>query len=177
MKNHALLILGCLATAASSLAAAADPPRYAFECDTPPGHYSYWHRTVTGSEISITGQVTVNELGTDKKWIPVVNVMLSNEKDEHSYGIHISAIAKTPDLLILRLRKVDGSDAIGLGFMPRTKDPIPFMLRLDASGALTASVGGVEAATALGAFKPSMLELSCSTGDFEFTAVRVEEKP
>jgi hypothetical protein len=72
---------------------------------------------------------------------------------------------------------VGGSEKIGLGIIPRTKDPIPFTLRIDSTGLLKATVAGNEASTNLGDFKPDSMQLSCSTGDFEFTDVTVNEKP
>ena len=161
----------------SAGAFAADEPRHAFECDTPAGHFSYWHRSVSTAEIEVTGNVTVNEILQDKKWGPTVLAVFRGSKDHPGqFGLHVYAIAKTPETLFVEIRKVGGSDRIGLGILPNKKEPIPFTLRLDASGLLKVTVAGSDASTQLGDFKPETFELSCSTGDFEFTDVVVTEK-
>jgi hypothetical protein len=65
---------------------------------------------------------------------------------------------------------------IGLGSIPATKDPIPFRMSLDASGLLKVTLAGSDASTQLGDFKPESIEISCSTGDFQFDDVIVKEK-
>ena len=143
-----------------------------------PGAFSYWNRTVSSREIEIAGKITVNELREDKKWSPGAHVYFRGGKEKSAaLGLRIYALLKTPDMLFLELRKVEGSEKIGLGFIPRTQDPIPFTLRIDSSGLLKATVAGAEATANLGDFKPDSVELSCSTGDFEFTDVTVNEKP
>jgi len=166
------------ATGLSAVSArAADEPRHTFECDTPAGHFAYWERTVSGAEIEVSGKVTVNDLLTDKKWSPTIFVSLkAGSTKKGPFGLRVFAVMKTPEYLFLELLKVGGRDPIGLGMIPRTKEPVPFALRLDASGLLTVTVAGVDASTPLGDFKPEMLQLSCSTGDFEFTDVTVKEK-
>ena len=157
-----------------SAGAFADEPRHAFECDTPAGHFSYWKRSLSSSTIEVTGKVTVNELLKDKKWSPAMNIVLFEGKAR--YGIHIYGVMKTPDLLFAQMLKVGGHDDLGLGgIIPRTKDAIPFTLSLGSDGILKATLAGTEATTSLGSFKPDSFEISCSTGDFEFTDVVVKE--
>jgi len=171
------IALACLA-AALPLVCAADEVRHDFECDTPAGHFSYWKRSVSSGEIEISGNVTVNDLLKDKKWSPTANVSVFRRKNERNeqFGLRLYAVMKTPDLIFVELLKVGGREAVGLGMIPRTKDPLPFTLRLDATGLMKVSLAGAESSTNLGAFKPDVIELSCSTGDFEFTDVVVTEK-
>jgi hypothetical protein len=178
MKLVQRVTLGWLAVAAPLICAAADNPRHAFECDTPAGHFSYWNRSVSSREIEITGKVTVNETLKDKKWSPAVAMLFRGGKDQSApFGLRIFAIVKTPDMLFTELLKVGGRDPIGLGgVLPRTRNPIPFKLKLDATGLLKVEVAGIEASTQLGDFKPESFELSCSTGDYEFTDVTVTER-
>lgn len=170
--------LACLITALPLMCAAGEEVRHAFECDTPAGHFSYWKRSVSSSEIEISGKVTVNDILKDKKWSPAANVLVTRRVNDRTeqFGMRLYAIVKTPDLLFLELLKVGGHEAIGLGMIPRTKDPVPFTLRLDATGLMKISLAGAETSTNLGAFKPDFVDLSCSTGDFEFTDVVVTEK-
>jgi len=161
----------------SAGAFAGDEVRYAFECDTPATHFSYWRRSVSSTAIEISGKVALGVLREDKKWIPVASVILRKGRDRNGrFGIRFYVSAKTPDKVSLELLKVGGHDAIGAGSIPMTKKPIPFSLRLDASGLLTATVAGAETSTMLGPFKPENLELSCSTAEFNFSDVTVTEK-
>jgi hypothetical protein len=163
--------------AAFAVCAAADEPRHAFECDTPAGHFSYWKRTVSATAIEVSGKIKVNEMLKDKKWSSVAFVSLRSEKSPAGdYGLRLYGIAKTPEHFFLELMKVGGRDPIGLGLIPATKDPIPFTLSLDSSGLLKLTLAGSEASTQLGAFKPETFEISCSTGDYEFSDVVINEK-
>jgi hypothetical protein len=162
----------------SAFACAADESRHAFECDTPAGHFSYWKRSVSSAVLEVSGKVRVNGLLKDKKWSPGANVfVVQRGKDTTAqFGLRLYVVMKTPDMLFLELLKIGGREAIGLGLVPRTSDPVPFTLLLDATGLLKVSLAGMEGSTNLGAFKPDSIELSCSTGDFEFTDVVVTEK-
>jgi hypothetical protein len=122
--------------------------------------------------------VRVNDLLKDKKWSPAANVFVVQRGKESTaqFGLRLYAVMKTPDVLFPELLKIGGHEAIGPGLLPRTSDPVPFTLLLDATGLLKVSLAGVEATTNLGTFKPDSIELSCSTGDFEFTDVVVTEK-
>jgi hypothetical protein len=172
------ITFACIATALPLMCAAGEDVRYAFECDTPAAHFSYWNRSVSSGVIEISGKLTVNALLEDKKWSPGAHVFFRAGKEKpRTVGLRIYAITKTPDLLFLEMLKMEGSEKIGLGLMPRTKEPIPFTLQIDSTGLLKATVAGSEASANLGDFKPDSLQLSCSTGDFEFTDVTVNEKP
>jgi len=156
--------------------AAADEPRHAFECDTPAGHFSYWKRTVSAGAIDVSGKIRVNEMLKDKKWSSTAYVSLESEKSvKGRFGFRIFGIAKTPEFFFLELQKVGGREAIGIGRIAATKEPIPFTMSLDAAGFLKVTVAGADASAQLGAFKPETFELSCSTGDYEFTDVIITE--
>jgi len=173
-KSLALSAAGLIALATTS--GASEPAQQNFECDTPAGHFSYWNRTLSGGPIDITGTLTVNDLGKDKKWVPVAFVALRGGPEEKThFGIRLSTLAKVPDTYFLRMVKPGGEEALGLGFVPSTKDAIPFAIHLDGAGQLRVSLAGFDASTPVGDFKPTRLEFSCSTGDFEFKNFVVTE--
>jgi len=169
----ASLMVGSLAASGACLA---DEPVHSFECDTPPGHYSYWTQSLSPGPIEITGTVTVNELRADKKWSPLASVMLDGGADRKtSIGVRLSAILKVTDMYFIEMRKPDGREPLGLGGMiPRTQDPIPFSVALDA-GKLVVKIAGSEASADVGDFTPQTLRLNCSTGDFEFKNVVIRK--
>jgi len=166
-------LAACLILTAG-ICAASEPPKQDFECDTPGGHFSYWKRTVTGGPIDITCTLTVNELRKDGKWTPTVHVLLKGG-DKASFGVHLFTVAKADKMFFIEFMKPGGNEKLGLGFVPSTQDPIPFEIHLDASGQVRVSFAGSEASAPAGEFKASELQLSCSTGDFEFKDFVVRE--
>ena len=92
------------------------------------GSFLVLKRTLTGGAVEVSGKVSFNEMRSDKKWSPVVNIYLRDENDRSvAYGIQLTALAKVQDFVIAKLRKPGGQDPIGGlgGVMPRTKEPIP----------------------------------------------------
>jgi hypothetical protein len=173
MKQKILLAARLLAIAGTS--AAADPPRQNFECDTLAGHFSYWNRTVSTATIDITGKLSVNELRKDKKWTPTALVVLESADGKSHFGVHLYTIPKIPESYFIEILKTDGTEKLGLGLIPSTKDPLPFALHLDGAGQLHASFAGFDATMSVGTFKPASVQFSCSTGDFEFKDFVVQE--
>jgi hypothetical protein len=170
------LALGLIGVIASAAAGAAEPTM-AYECDTPAGHFGFWSRTVSRSEIDITGTLKVLELLDDKKWSPTAKVMLYGGADgQTAVGLNLFTLKTVKDQYFIELRKPGGHVDLGLGFIPSTKDPLPFRLHLDATGKLTVTLSGVDASTQLADFKVQKVSISCSTGDIAFDDVRITEK-
>jgi len=156
---------------------ARDPVKHEFECDTPAGHRSYWSRSVNSKEIEISGKVALAEERDHERWLPVAFIVLRDDDDrDKGYGIRLYVSRKTPNAINMDLRKLGGHIDIGTGSISNSSRPIPFSLKLDASGLLQAKVAGKEASTMLGAFVPKAVELSCSTAEFHFTDIKVTEK-
>jgi hypothetical protein len=173
MNRKALVAAGLLAIA--EIVGAAEPVRQTFECDTLPGHFSFWNRTVTSAPIGITGRLIVNELRKDKKWSPVAQVvLLGGEDGKARFALHLTSFSKTPEFFFLNLDTPSGKTKLGLGIIPSTEKTVDFSMRLDAGGQLEVSLAGNKTSVAVGAFKPAKLELSCSTGDFEFSDFVIE---
>jgi hypothetical protein len=173
MKRTIPLVAGLLALAGASLAA--EPSRHNYECDTPAGHFGYWNRTVPASTLDITGSLTVNEVRKDGKWIPTSLVVLQSADKKTSFGVRLFALPKIKDMYFLEIVKPGGNEKLGLGLVPATHDPLPFAIHFDGSGQLRVSLAGFDASTPVGDFKPASVELSCSTGDFEFKDFVIEE--
>lgn len=153
-------------------------PVHSFECDTLPGHYSYWTQSLSTGAVEVTGTITVNELRKDKKWMPLANVMLRAGDGSINAGVSLSAMIKFPEAYLVKMSTPTGETRLGLaGVIARPKGAIPFKVVLDASGKLSVSIAGEKASAELGSFKPDTVALNCSTGDFEFKAVVVKETP
>jgi hypothetical protein len=163
-------VTGCATTSQGSSASEA----YYFDCDTPPGKFSEWNRTIAAKTLHATGTIELKESRHDPRWYPVGSVwfVASGEFDEA--GIQAFVAPDSPDYLQVRLAKtvprVDAPIFVSLIW----KDvPIPFSLSLSASNVLTATVAGKTQSITLAAFAPAKFSLACSTGDFHFKDVRV----
>lgn len=172
--NQKIPMIACLLAFAGAVSAA-EPPRQTFECDTPAGHFSYWNRTVSAAKIDITGTLTVNELRKGDKWNPTALVSLDGADEKTGFGVRVYVLPKVDkDTFFLEVLKPGGSDKLGLGVMPATGKPLPFAIHFDA-GQVKVSLGGFDAAVPAGDFKPASIQLSCSTGDFEFKDFVIQE--
>ena len=169
-----LLAIGLLAASGAH----AEERVYAYECDTGAGHYSSWSFPTQASALVITGTLRLNEMLKDKKWSTVANVLIRGGADGKStYGFHAYDVDRQQKSLHLELFKLGGHEDFGNDSMKKGQKPVKFRLELTATGTLRANVGGAEMSTELGAFVPKKIELGCSTGDFSFADVRIEETP
>ena len=158
-------------------AATADERTYSFDCDTMPGHYSQWTATTTASALVVTGTIQLNEIRVDKKWSVVANVNLRGGEDgKTTYGFRAYDVDRLQKSLHLELLKPGGHLDFGDDSMKPGKKPIPFRLELTANGALSVDVGGAKQSTELGNFRAKKLVIGCSTGDFSFGNIRIEER-
>lgn len=172
--NQKILLAACLLAMAGT-SGASDAPRQNFECDTPAGHFSYWNRTLSDATIDVAGELAVNELRKDGKWSPTALVILQGPEGKVRFGIRLYNVAKVSEMYFIEFVKPSGNEKLGLGMVPGTKDPIPFALHLDSAGQLRVSLAGFDASTSVGDFRPSSIEFSCSTGDFEFRNFTIQE--
>lgn len=171
--HRVALLCGLLA---ATSAARADERTYAFECDAPGGHYSRFSLTTQAPALVITGTLRLNEMVEDKKWSTVAQVVIRGGQDGKSvYGFHAYDADRQRKSLHLELFKPGGHEDFGDDAIWKRGKAVKFRLELSATGALRANVGGAEKATELGSFAPKKIELGCSTGDFSFSDVRVEE--
>lgn len=170
--------LGYLASVALLMvgAAAATERTYSFECDAPEGHNASWDATTDAPALVITGTLRLNEMRTGKKSSTAVHVFIRGGADgKTTWGFRAYDVDRLNKSLHLELLKPGGHEDFGDDSLKEGKKPVPFRLELSASGTLKANVGGAEKSTDIGAFKPTKIDLGCSTGDFSFANVRIEE--
>lgn len=163
------------AAALSPLALGAEPVTYSFECDTPAAHWSDWTRSISGGDIRAVGKITVNEIRNDEKWMPAASIMIRGKQDgkDSAAGITLSASKQMPDKIFISISAPGLGESLNLGTVPSTTAEFQFEVTLDKKGWLHVSLGGQERTRQLKGFEPEKLALSCSTGDFEFTDIRV----
>src|SRR4051812_14449347 len=170
-------VLLIVALGAVSMIARADDRTYNFDCDAPAGHYSSFSASTKAAALTITGSLRIHELHPDKKWDAVVNVMIyGGTEGKIRFGFRAYDVDQTRKTLHLVLLKPGGHIDVGKDSLKPGKQSVPFRLELTATGTLSVDVGGARQSTEIGAFKPTTVDLGCSTGDFSFDDVRIEEK-
>jgi hypothetical protein len=99
------------------------------------------------------------------------------EDGKTTYGFRAYDVDRQQKSLHLELLKPGGHLDFGNDSMKPGKRPIPFRLELTASGTLSVDVGGAKQTAELGGFKPTKVDLGCSTGDFSFENLHIAETP
>jgi hypothetical protein len=157
--------------------ARADERTYSFDCDTPPGHFSSWTMSTNAVALVVSGTIQLNEIRVDKKkWSVVANVFLRGGEDgKTTYGFRAYDVDRQQKSLHLELLKPGGHLDFGSDSMKPGKKPFPFRLELTASGALSVDVSGAKQTAELGHFKAKKIYFGCSTGDFSFENIRIDE--
>ena len=151
---------------------------YSFECDTPEGHFSSWDATTDASALVVTGTLRLKEMRTGKRWSTVMHVFLRGGADgKTTWGFRAYDVDRLNQSLHLELLKPGGHEDFGNDSLKAGKKAVPFRLELSATGTLKVNVGGAEQSTEIGAFKPAKVDLGCSSGDFLFADIRIEETP
>jgi hypothetical protein len=159
----------------SGSALAGEPPVHQFECDTPPGHYSYWTRSLSSGDISVEGTIAVNELRADKRWHPTVLISFSSNSPGERIGLQIYTLGSGSDELHLRVLLPGKDNEELFATISRTEKLVPFTVSLSSSGTLKVTAAGHEHSAEVKGFTAEKLQLSCSTGDFEFQQIRVTD--
>ncbi len=168
-------LLAAMALVAGS-AALADDRTFTFECDAPPGHYSSWTATTKATAIVITGSLRINEIRLDKKTAGVVYVYFKGGADgQTNHGFRGYDVDDNQSLFF-KITKPGGHVDLGRKPVKPGNKRIPFRLELTPSGTLRAKVGEDEKSVELGSFAPKAIGLGCSTADFSFSDLRIEEK-
>jgi len=168
----ALIALGALVHGP----ARADERTYSFNCDAPPGHFSSWTMSTHATALVVSGTIELNEIRVGKKWSVVADVFLRGGDDgKTTYGFRAYDVDRQQKSLHLELLKPGGHLDFGSDSMKPGKKPFPFRLELTASGALSVDVGGAKQAVELGNFKAKKVYFGCSTGDFSFEDIRIDE--
>jgi hypothetical protein len=165
-----LAVAGCAATPQRS----SDSESYYFDCDTPPGKFSDWNRTVAAKTLRATGTLELKESRQDPRWYPVGSVWLIASGESDRAGMQAFVAPDSPDYLQVRLVRVASRvDAPVFASLKWKDGPIPFSLSLSATNVLTATVAGKSQSISLAPFAMAKFSLTCSTGDFHFNDVNV----
>jgi hypothetical protein len=147
---------------------------YYFDCDTAPGAFSDWNRTIAAASIRVTGTIELREPRQDPKWIPAANIWFIGAIRSQQAGIQASVQPNAPDELQIRL--IQPSAPI-VGPIPASVEwkgnPAPFSMSLSGSNSLSVTVAGKSQSISLTGFSTAKFSMTCSTADFHFKDVTV----
>ena len=162
--------VGCTSTPHRSASAES----YYFDCDTPPGEFSDWNRTIAAITIRATGTIELTKPRKDPSWYPAATVSFIGPKESGKAGIQAFVAPDSPDDLQVRLVKSSPPVSAPVFALLKWKDgPIPFSLSLSGSNLLSATIGGKTQSMSVANFAVEKFSLTCSTGEFYFKDVTV----
>jgi hypothetical protein len=165
-----LAMLGCTSTPQRSGGAES----YYFDCDTPPGRFSEWNRTLAATTIRATGTIELTEPRKDPRWYPVGSVWLIGSSESGKAGFQAFVAPDSPDDLQVRLVKPHQQvNAPAFAVLKWKDGPIPFSLSLDGSNLFSITIAGKAQSISVGPLAMAKFSLTCSTGDFHFKDVAV----
>jgi hypothetical protein len=150
------------------------PVQYSFDCDVPAGRYSNWTQSIDAEPIHVSGKLRLLAAISDPKWLADANVVLVDSRSPRTAGLRLVVDPNNLDSMAAALYDKEGSVRKTPIASPEWSDrSIPFVVSLTAAGLLTASFDGLSQSTQINGFKPDLLELNCSTGQFKYSDVSV----
>lgn len=176
LRLFSLLVLtGCVSTASRR-----PPAEHYFDCDVPPGKFSEWSRTVSAKALRISGTLELVEPRHDPRWIPAANVFIGEKGGASAGGLRAYLDWRSPEVLhfVLMGRGAppSGQDVLSLPWQEGQEQFTPFIVTLSGSGELSVYAGGVAQTLQVSNSDIGSVQLSCSTAQFKFRDVIVEEQ-
>jgi hypothetical protein len=167
-----LLVAGCVSTASRT-----PPPEHYFDCDVPPGKFSEWRRTASAKALRVSGTVELIEPRHDPRWAPVANVFIGGKDGTSAVGLRAYLDWQSPDVLQFIVIE-PGAQPLRQAVLsvPWHGSVTPFTLALSGSGKLKLSAANAEQTLQLSMFDAQSVQLICSTGQFKFRQVVVDEQ-
>ena len=146
---------------------------YYFDCDTPPGKFSEWNRSIIATSIRVTGSIEVRTIREDPHWQPAASVWFIGQNGSR-IGLQAFVTRESPDRLQIQLRELaDRAAPMIFASTNWTDGPVPFTLSLGDSGVLSTTIAGKDQSLSLGKSAVTKFGLSCSTGVFHFNDITV----
>ena len=153
------------------------PVRYSFDCDAPGGRYSVWERSLDSTSVQLAGKIRLAEPRVDVNWFPTASILLEDKNHQRVAGLRLNRDPRKTDTLVARVMDSGkGDQEVAIGSSPWSGRNVSFALTLTGTAQLTATYDGVPVTITLSGFSPASVAFGCSTGDFKFDAVTVEEK-
>jgi hypothetical protein len=148
-------------------------PVHEFECDTPEGHSSYWSTTISSKKVTVAGTIDIKEKREHDRWNPVANVFLIAKGSRDALGLQIYTLKSQSGFLLLGLAKPNTDLEPPFAMLPGDTTTIQFSMSLAGNGTLTVMAADKSTSTSTKDFVAEKVQLSCSTGDFRFSNVKI----
>ena len=174
----AVLLAGCASTASHSpLLDHSRLPEHCFDCDASPGKFSEWSRTISARAVRLSGTLELIEPRYDAKWAALANVFVGGTDDASMVGLRAYFSWDPPEMLHFVLMGSNGpTSGRTVVSVPWQHRAIPFTVSLSESRHLTVSAGSGSQTLHLKDFDVQRIALVCSTAEFKFRAVIVDEQ-
>ena len=144
-------------------------PSAAFGCDTAAGRFSLFELPMVGQHVRVSGIMASPLVRKDERWSPKGSMYLTG--GGVGSGFSITRRPGSPWWLTLR---VDGKESEPVASLSKF-DPTPFVLDVNAAtGGVDLTFAGTSYHAAGTPFQNQMLQVSCSTGEFDFTDLKWE---
>jgi hypothetical protein len=181
MMFKALALASLVVSAAA--AAPAEARGITYDCDTAAGHYSELVLPAPGARFSVSGNIKVNAIAKDTKWAPLLRVRIgpvpaAPGASQSAYaGLTLTALPGKAVSLAADTIQMFSFDATGVEDMiasslQSTGAVQPFRLSFDGRSVAVA-VGAEMRSFPLSASEP-VVQITCSTGEFLLTDLRLE---
>ena len=172
---------------------ATTPTGITFDCDTAASHFSELVIPAPTGAFKVSGELQINQIPAFDKWSPTANLRIAEAPtapgapSAWSAGFKLSAIpAKMIDSKVtddkLAIQFLEWGQTVGgdekdnkpFGFA-KMGEELPFTLAYDGAH-VTINIGGKSTELALTTSNP-VVKISCSTGEFLFTNLKIEKQP
>lgn len=172
-----------------SAASSAEDQGIVYDCDTASGHFSVLMLPAPGQNFTVTGKIELRAMAEIGDYVPLARLAIVDRPDDAGSAIDDSVGFKLTALPERLLRDDGGDDPFQMlswdartggeahearSFVPQTAGPLQFRLSYDGSEAKV-EIDGKQQVFALSTRSPAV-RVICSTGEFLFTDLLIEEK-
>ncbi len=166
------LIFFGAAILSSCVAQPADAAPMTYGCDTPADRFSAIMADVGFTSFTIKGAVKPNEFRKGK-YLPLAQILLDTADEQNSLAFKLVAMgARAKDATAILETRSKGKDAkpVALAIV-KLGETLPFSIRIVNGSTADYRIGAAQGQIALSLPEKGVLNVICSTGDFEFTGL------
>jgi hypothetical protein len=176
---HSLTVATVIATLVAQSAVSQEQPHYYFDCDAPEARFSAWTRTIAAPLPMISGKVALINSRDHSRWLSSATVYFKSKDEARSVGVALYILKDSPNMLqvdVRQWRKGAEPEGRNLGAVARSSEPMAFSIQLSSANELAVQVASFAIRGPIKDFVAASVSLSCSTGEFKFYDISVDER-